>query len=78
MFSIGCLLVNSLLEIAFIAISLILCEIFINMSKYKDFCKTYDINPEIITEDSWYEDDEDIFYCDNLPTRNISTTKFEF
>ena len=39
MFSIGCLLVNSLLEIAIFAISLILCEIFINMSKYRSFCR---------------------------------------
>ena len=40
MFGIGCLLVNSLLEIAIIAISLILCEIFINMSKIQGFCRT--------------------------------------
>jgi len=40
MFSLGCLLVNNLLEIVFIAISLFLCEIFINMSKCREFCKT--------------------------------------
>jgi len=39
MFSIGCFLVNSLLEIAFIAISLILCEILINVSKYSELYK---------------------------------------
>ena len=47
-------------------------------STYEAFCKAYNINPIQISENLWYEDDEDIFYCDTLPSRNISTTKFKF
>jgi hypothetical protein len=31
---------------------------------YEEFCEEYGIDPEILPEDLWFEDDDDVFLCD--------------
>lgn len=45
---------------------------------YDEFCKEYGIDPKKVPEDAWYEDDEDIYYCDIEPQEHVSKFKFDF
>ena len=45
---------------------------------YEKFCQEYGIDPTRLPEDAWYEDDENIFYCDIESEEHISRFTFEF
>lgn len=47
-------------------------------ANYEEFCEEYGIDTEKIPEDAWYEDEDDIYYCDIEPQEHVSKFKFDF
>ena len=45
---------------------------------YEKFCKEYGIDPKRLPEDAWFEDDDNIFYCDIESEDHTSRFAFEF